>query len=67
MDGSHLCSSIIECLVENVRWDLEDDLARVVGDGPAHAVSGVARRVAQALRDFVGSRRAEQAGAKSPE
>src|SRR4051812_12423918 len=26
----------INWLVDNLRWDIEDDLSRVVGDGPAH-------------------------------
>ncbi|WP_298933800.1 hypothetical protein [uncultured Ramlibacter sp.] len=42
----------INWLVDNVRWDLEEDLARLVGDAPAHAAAQVARRVAQALRGF---------------
>lgn len=43
----------INWLVEHVRWDIEEDLARVVGDAPAHAIGDVARRVLQGLRDFV--------------
>src|SRR3569832_597982 len=43
----------INWLVENVRWDLEEDLARVVGDAPAHAIGDTARRVLKAMRDFV--------------
>ena len=46
----------INWLVEHVRWDLEEDLARLVGDAPAHAIGDVMRRVVQTLRDFVGSR-----------
>ena len=43
----------INWLVENVRWDLEEDLSRVVGDAPAHAVGEAGRRMLQALRQFV--------------
>jgi ubiquinone biosynthesis accessory factor UbiJ len=43
----------INWLVDNVRWDAEEDLARVVGDAPAHAIAGTARRIFGALRDFV--------------
>jgi len=42
----------INWLVDNVRWDLEEDLSRLIGDAPAHAVAQAARRVAQALRGF---------------
>ena len=53
----------INWLVDHVRWDVEEDLARVIGDAPAHTVSQVARRAAQALRQFVGSRMAPSAPA----
>ena len=42
----------INWLVEHVRWDLEEDLSRVVGDVPAHAMGQGARAMAQALRRF---------------
>jgi ubiquinone biosynthesis protein UbiJ len=44
----------VNWLVDHVRWDVEDDLARVIGDVPAHAIGNGARRVAAALRQFVG-------------
>ncbi|RZL41056.1 MAG: hypothetical protein EOP72_09385 [Variovorax sp.] len=43
----------VNWLVDHVRWDVEDDLARVIGDVPAHTIGNVARRVAAALRQFV--------------
>ena len=46
----------INWLVDHVRWDVEDDLARLIGDVPAHAVAGAARRAAAALRKFAGVR-----------
>lgn len=51
----------VQWLVDHVRWDLEEDLARVFGDAPAHAVATVGRRMADALRGFVS--RAPGAGA----
>ena len=54
----------INWLVEHVRWDVEEDLARIVGDAPAHAIGDIARRVLQAMRDFVSS--ATSAGAPPP-
>jgi ubiquinone biosynthesis protein UbiJ len=44
----------VQWLVDHVRWDLEEDLARVFGDAPAHAVATVGRRMAEAVRGFVG-------------
>lgn len=45
----------INWLVEHVRWDIEEDLSRVIGDAPAHALSEASRRMVQALRRFAGS------------
>jgi len=46
----------VNWLADHVRWDVEDDLARLIGDVPAHTVGNAARRVAAALRKFVGDR-----------
>jgi ubiquinone biosynthesis accessory factor UbiJ len=46
----------INWLVEHVRWDVEEDLARLVGDAPAHAIGQGARKVLQGLREFTGAR-----------
>jgi ubiquinone biosynthesis protein UbiJ len=51
----------INWLVDHVRWDLEDDLAHLIGDAPAHVVGDVARRAAQALRQFAAARSAPAA------
>ncbi len=40
-------------LVDNVRWDVEEDLSRVVGDATAHTMGRFARSAAQAVRRFV--------------
>jgi ubiquinone biosynthesis accessory factor UbiJ len=45
----------INWLVEHVRWDMEEDLSRLVGDAPAHAMGEGARRMVQALRRFAGT------------
>jgi ubiquinone biosynthesis protein UbiJ len=44
----------VQWLVDHVRWDLEEDLARIVGDAPAHAMGSMARRMADAVRQFAG-------------
>ena len=46
----------INWLVDNVKWDVEEDLARLIGDVPAHTIGKVARTAAQGLRQFVGAR-----------
>jgi len=44
----------VQWLVDHVRWDLEEDLARLFGDAPAHAVGSTLRRMGEAIRQFVG-------------
>jgi ubiquinone biosynthesis protein UbiJ len=48
----------VNWLVDHVRWDLEDDLARVIGDVPAHTMGNGVRARGGALRQFVGDRTA---------
>jgi ubiquinone biosynthesis protein UbiJ len=42
----------INWLVDHVRWDLEEDLSRLLGDAPAHAIGQGLRRMTEALRRF---------------
>lgn len=56
IDGDVELAGEISWLAENVRWDVEDDLSRIVGDVPAHAIVTTAARVLEALRSFVGAR-----------
>lgn len=46
----------VSWLADNVRWDIEADLARVIGDGPAHQIARVGRGALEALRRFVARR-----------
>jgi ubiquinone biosynthesis protein UbiJ len=54
----------INWLVDHVRWDLEEDLSRLMGDAPAHAIGQGLHRMAEALRRFVPA--AAQAPAPAP-
>jgi ubiquinone biosynthesis protein UbiJ len=56
IEGDVQFAAEINWLVDNVQWDVEEDLARVIGDVPAHAIAKVARAASQALRQFVGAR-----------
>ena len=58
IEGDVQLAAEINWLVDHVRWDVEEDLARVIGDAPAHTVAQVAGRAVQALRQFVSARRA---------
>ncbi len=56
IEGDVQLAAEVNWLVDNIRWDIEEDLSRVIGDAPAHALGETGRRMAQALRQFVGSR-----------
>ena len=58
IEGDVRLAADLQWLADNVRWEVEEDLARVIGDVPAHTLASVARRASQALRQFVGSRMA---------
>ena len=49
-------------LVDNVRWDVEEDISRFLGDAAAHTLVGVAHRVTAAVKGFAG--RTGKAGAE---
>lgn len=56
----------VQWLVDHVRWDVEEDLARVFGDAPAHAMAQVARRMADAVRQFASRRPGADAAPGGP-
>lgn len=54
IEGDVQLAAEVNWLVDHVRWDIEEDLSRMIGDVPAHTLSQAARAVAEALRQFVG-------------
>lgn len=42
-------------LMENLRWDVQDDLARIVGQAPAHELARIGRLLATGLRGALGA------------
>lgn len=52
IEGDVQLAAEVNWLVDNVRWDLEEDLSRIIGDAPAHAVGEAARRMTQGVRQF---------------
>ena len=53
IQGDVQLAAEVNWLVDHVRWDIEEDLSRVIGDAPAHALANAGRRIAKALRGFV--------------
>ena len=52
IEGDVQLAGDINWLVDNLRWDVEDDLARVVGGAAAHQITRIGRGVADAVRRF---------------
>jgi ubiquinone biosynthesis protein UbiJ len=53
IEGDVQLAAEVNWLIDHVRWDLEEDLSRLLGDARAHVVMGVARQMAQALRQWM--------------
>ena len=58
IEGDVQLAADVNWLTDHVRWDLEEDLARLMGDAPAHALVQTVRTMAQGLQQFVGARNA---------
>ena len=55
IEGDVQLAAEVGWLAENLRWDFEEDLSRILGDVPAHALADAARRLATGLRQFLAS------------
>ena len=49
--GNAALAADVNWLIDNLRWDIQDDLARIVGDAPAHEIGRLARAIADAVRE----------------
>jgi ubiquinone biosynthesis protein UbiJ len=56
IEGDVQLAAEINWLIDHVRWDAEEDLARLIGDAPAHTLAQAARKALEALRSFVAQR-----------
>ena len=54
IEGDVQLAAEVNWLVDHVRWDIEEDVSRILGDVPARALGQAARAVVGALRQFVG-------------
>ena len=54
IEGDVQLAADVSWLIDHVRWDLEEDLARLMGDAPAHGIMQAAGAMAQAVRQFAG-------------
>jgi ubiquinone biosynthesis protein UbiJ len=54
--GDVMLAAEVNWLVDHVRWDVEEDLSRIVGDVPAHTLMKVVRGMGDTLKAFIGSK-----------
>ena len=52
IEGDIQLAAEVNWLVDHVRWDAQEDLSRVMGDGPAHSVVSVLSQAIGALKKF---------------
>jgi ubiquinone biosynthesis protein UbiJ len=57
IEGDVQLAADFNWLIAHVRWDVEEDMSRIIGDAPSHALASVGRRIADGLRRFVADRR----------
>src|SRR5207245_8402470 len=50
VSGDSALAGDVSWLMDNLRWDVEDDLARFIGEAPAHELARFCRPVSQAVR-----------------
>ncbi|MEK9803520.1 MAG: hypothetical protein VW475_08990, partial [Curvibacter sp.] len=53
IEGDVQLAAEVNWLVDHVRWDLEEDLARIIGDAPAHGLGQALRRTQEVLRGWL--------------
>ncbi|MDO9404983.1 MAG: hypothetical protein Q7T87_13205 [Polaromonas sp.] len=52
IEGDVQLAAELGWLAENLRWDIEEDLSRVIGDIPAHAIADAGRRILAGFKTF---------------
>ncbi len=53
IEGDVQLAAEVQWLVQNVTWDLEGDLSRLVGDIPAHHIASTAKVVQGKLKEWI--------------
>ena len=53
IEGDVQLAAEVGWLADNLRWEVEEDLSRLIGDAPAHALADAARRLIGGLKQFL--------------
>jgi ubiquinone biosynthesis accessory factor UbiJ len=62
ISGDVMLAAEVNWLVDHVRWDVEEDLSRIVGDVPAYTIMKAVRGLGEALKSFIGPMAAKAQG-----
>lgn len=65
VSGDVMLAAEVNWLVDHVRWDVEEDLSRIVGDVPAHTLMRGVRGISDTLKSFIGAKRNQQPAQES--
>ena len=53
IEGDVQLAAEVNWLADHVRWDVEEDLSRLIGDAPAHGLAQAVRRTLEVLRGWL--------------
>lgn len=51
IEGNTALASALAKVLSNMRWDIEEDLSKLVGDVPAYSITQFGKRATQAVKD----------------
>jgi ubiquinone biosynthesis accessory factor UbiJ len=59
IEGDVQLAAEVNWLADHVRWDVEEDLSRILGDAPAHALISTVKQIVDGLKSFLVSKVAD--------
>ena len=59
IEGDVQLAAEVNWLADHVRWDVEEDLSRILGDAPAHALVSTVKQIVDGLKSFLVSKVAD--------
>lgn len=66
IEGDVQLAAELGWLADNLRWDVEEDLSRLIGDVPAHTLATAARRTLASLRQLLAQAPPSPTSASTP-
>jgi ubiquinone biosynthesis accessory factor UbiJ len=66
VSGDVMLAAEVNWLVDHVRWDVEEDLSRILGDVPAHTLMKAVRGLGDTLKAFIAPKMQKTTQEESP-